>query len=66
MAEESDIDQPTEVPGGFHCDFCEKVVPRVLRVALDRGYERLQTRHQVRYACAECSEAKERDRTAGG
>ena len=67
MAEnQREAEQPTEVPGGFQCDFCEKVVPRVRRVALDRDYERPQTRHQVRYACPECSEAKERDRAAEG
>jgi predicted RNA-binding Zn-ribbon protein involved in translation (DUF1610 family) len=44
------------------CDFCGEVVPRVRRVALDTGYERLQTRHAVRYACPSCSEAKEQSR----
>jgi hypothetical protein len=31
-------------------------------VALDHDYERLQTRHAVRYACPSCSEAKEQHR----
>ncbi len=46
----------------FRCDFCGKQVPRVRRVALDRGYDRLQKPHAVRYACPECSERKERER----
>ena len=50
--------------GGFHCDFCGRTAPRVRRVALDRGYERLRTPHRVQYACPECSERKERERTA--
>jgi hypothetical protein len=53
--------------GGLRCDFCGEVAPRVRRVALDGDYERLRTRHQVRYACPRCSERKERERrsTAG-
>jgi predicted RNA-binding Zn-ribbon protein involved in translation (DUF1610 family) len=51
-----------ESESGRRCDFCGKEVPRVLRVALDGEYERLQTRHQVQYACPDCSEAKERRR----
>jgi hypothetical protein len=34
----------------------------VRRVALDQGYERLQTPHLVRYACERCSDEKERSR----
>ena len=44
------------------CDFCGKPAPVVRRVALDRGYERLQTLHSVRYACSRCSEEKEQRR----
>ena len=47
---------------GLHCDFCGEPVPRVRRIALDRNYERLQTKHQVLYACSSCSEDKERQR----
>lgn len=55
-------DPPAERSGEQRCDFCGEVVPRVRRVALDNGYERLQTRHTVRYACPSCSEAKEQRR----
>ena len=48
----------------FRCDFCGAEVPRVRRIALDRDYERLQTPHRVQYACPECSDRKERERTA--
>jgi hypothetical protein len=48
------------------CDFCGARAPRVRRVALDRGYERLQTPHAVRYACERCSEEKERQRRGAG
>ena len=46
------------------CDFCGAETPRVRRVALDRGYDRLGQRHVVRYACAACSERKDAARTA--
>jgi len=49
-------------PAELRCDFCGAPSPHVRRVALDRGYERLQTPHRVRYACPTCSEAKERSR----
>jgi hypothetical protein len=44
------------------CDFCGQPAPVVRRVALDRGYERLQTLHAVRYACPRCSDEKEQRR----
>ncbi len=50
--------------GPLRCDFCGREASRVRRVALDHGYERLQTPHQVRYACERCSEEKERSRLA--
>jgi len=34
----------------------------VRRVALDDDYDRLQVRHVERYACAGCSDKKERQR----
>ncbi len=46
----------------IRCDFCGHVSDRVRRIALDRGYERLQTPHLVQYACSSCSEAKEKER----
>jgi NAD(P)H-nitrite reductase large subunit len=46
----------------LRCDFCGELVPRVRRIALDHGYERLRTPHQVRYACSACSDEKERQR----
>ena len=57
MQQQSDSD-----PEPLRCDFCGDVVTRVRRVALDGDYERLQTRHAVRYACESCSEDKERRR----
>ena len=61
----ADADERTEAEGapeGIRCDFCGEQVSQVRRVALDRDYERLQTRHAVRYACPDCSAAKERER----
>ena len=49
-------------PPGLVCDFCGERVASVRRVALDSGYERLQTPHKERYACSACSEKKERER----
>jgi len=56
-----------EASAGVTCDFCGQVVGAVRRVALDGEYERLRTRHQVRYSCEPCFEKKERERqsTAG-
>ena len=70
----SGSDDPREVPQApglpgaaapaapLRCDFCGEPAPVVRRVALDRGYERLQTLHAVRYACPRCSEEKEQRR----
>jgi hypothetical protein len=60
-------DQPPEAGDAspaapLRCDFCGEPAPVVRRVALDRGYERLQTPHPVRYACSRCSEDKEQRR----
>jgi len=49
-------------PKPLVCDFCGQTVPRVRRVAIDRGYERLQTPHRVQYACDTCSDRKDRQR----
>ena len=58
---ESEAEESAEL----RCDFCGETVPRVRRVALDGSYERLRTPHAVRYACARCSEEKERRRLGG-
>jgi hypothetical protein len=62
----SDQPEAGEAPQGLRCDFCGKEVPQVRRIALDRDYERLQTRHAVRYACPDCSTAKEQERERQG
>ena len=49
----------------LRCDFCGATVPSVRRIAIDRGYERLQTPHEERYACGPCSERKEQARLEG-
>lgn len=49
-------------PEGLRCDFCGEIVPSVRRVAVDAGYERLQTPHKELYACPPCSERKEQAR----
>lgn len=56
--------QDPDAAESFRCDFCGRQVPRVRRVALDRDYDRLQTPHRVQYACPECSERKERERSS--
>ncbi len=66
MAEGAEEEQggrpPKTEDGRFRCDFCGETVGRVRRIALDRGYERLQTPHEARYACERCSEEKEQRR----
>ena len=44
------------------CDFCGEPSSRVLRVALDRDYDRLQTPPRELYACESCSAVKDRQR----
>ncbi len=44
------------------CDFCGRETDSVIRVALDKDYDRLSVRHEKRYACPECSEKKEKER----
>lgn len=46
----------------LRCDFCGAETAHVQRVALDRGYDRLQMPHAVRYACESCSSEKEKQR----
>jgi hypothetical protein len=46
----------------LRCDFCGQETETVVRVALDRDYDRLSIRHEKRYACAECSKKKESER----
>jgi len=57
--------EPTPTAQELRCDFCAAASPRVRRVALDRGYDRLQVRHAERYACPTCSEQKDRQRKRG-
>ncbi|MBI5560960.1 MAG: hypothetical protein HY883_06765 [Deltaproteobacteria bacterium] len=48
------------------CDFCGKETERVVRVALDKDYDRLTVRHKKMYACPECSKKKEEERRKRG
>jgi hypothetical protein len=65
MSDET-VRQPAAAAAGeaeeFVCDFCGSAVSHVRRIALDRDYDRLQTPHQVQYACDACSAEKERQR----
>ena len=67
MGDERPAPEAADAPAEerLRCDFCGREVSRVRRVALDEGYERLQTPHEVRYACQSCSEAKEAARRGG-
>lgn len=46
----------------LRCDLCGAEAMNVRRIALDGKYDRLRKPHQVLYACAPCSEKKERQR----
>jgi hypothetical protein len=46
----------------LRCDFCGEASTSLRRIALDRGYDRLQMPHHEQYACAACSEKKEKRR----
>ncbi len=41
------------------CSFCGKESETVIRIVLDKDYDRLTVRHDVKYACPECSKKKE-------
>jgi DNA-directed RNA polymerase subunit RPC12/RpoP len=57
------LSTPSAAPRtSFRCDFCGAEVDSVRRVALDSGYDRLRVPHKERFACADCSERKERSR----
>jgi len=61
----SQSEEPQQADGveaEMSCDFCGESVVSVRRVALDGEYDRLRPPHQVRYACASCSERKDRER----
>jgi hypothetical protein len=51
-----------EKPESLRCDFCGEVATSVRRIALDQDYDRLLKPHREQYACARCSEQKERSR----
>lgn len=53
---------PAPSASDLRCDFCGEPSIRLRRVALDAGYERLQTPHKERYACPACSDRKEKER----
>ena len=57
-------EMPKRAPITLKCDFCGAEAPRVRRIALDAGYDRLGQRHVVRYACESCSREKEAARGA--
>ena len=61
----SEPEREQEAPP-LRCDFCGEEAEEVRRVALDGEYERLQTPHEVRYACPRCSEEKEKERLKSG
>ncbi len=46
----------------LRCDFCGREVETVRRVAIDKDYDRLSVKHQIKYACEECSKRKEEER----
>jgi len=46
------------------CDFCGKESETVRRVAVDKDYDRLSVKHEIKYACEECSKKKDEERTA--
>ena len=48
----------------LRCDFCGREVDSVRRVAIDKDYDRLSVKHQIKYACEECSRKKEAERKA--
>ena len=48
--------------GKLTCDFCGKMSHTLRRVAIDKDYDRLTVKHEIKYACSSCSEKKEQER----
>ncbi len=46
------------------CDFCGRASETLIRVAIDKGYDRLSVKHSKMYACPDCSKKKEEKRKA--
>lgn len=44
------------------CSFCGKESETVIRIALDKNYDRLTVKHDVKYACPACSKKKEKEK----
>jgi hypothetical protein len=44
------------------CSFCSKESETVIRIALDKDYDRLTLKHDVKYACPACSKKKEKEK----
>jgi len=44
------------------CSFCGKESEIVIRIALDKDYDRLTLKHDVKYACPACSKKKEKEK----
>ena len=56
---EGGVEAPESV---MRCDFCDREVQSVRRVALDGEYERLRTPHAVMYSCPDCFDRKNQER----
>jgi len=46
----------------FSCDFCGEPASKLTRVAVAKDYDRLTDGGRPKYACPQCSAAKERQR----
>ncbi|MDP6981361.1 MAG: hypothetical protein QF570_22610 [Myxococcota bacterium] len=57
-----EVEAQAEGDEALRCDICGDEAQSVRRIALDGEYDRLRKPHQVMYACAPCSEKKERQR----
>ena len=57
-----DLTNLRQVSGTFDFLLDYGTTAAVRRVALDNDYDRLRVPHQERFACADCSERKERHR----
>lgn len=44
------------------CSFCGRESETVIRIAIDKDYDRLTVKHDVKYACPECSKKKEEEK----
>lgn len=46
----------------LRCNFCGKETGTIIRIVIAKDYDRLSVKHDIKDACPECSDKKEREK----